>query len=1114
VKEGTELAGSSKAGGAAMAGGERFQARVAAWYAARILLQSPAIGQEFDLPATSIAERISCETQDSVDDLRVDLTGNEKIYGQCKTSLSLSTKTDSEWASVLIQFYKELAQISTTGVEGRFVLFYQDNNGNLDKLSAVLKRYRHLPPGTPLIDAAFNDSERTLVNNLNNLLDTLQPTPELAGLATRREELLRRSYIKQLRLGINEADYLGIVYALQYGLLTNSAQVTQVLQSLHTLADDLLAERGSRDRLALRQRVQGEGVTLRDSANYRLDFERLEEWTATEIEDHETQGRAKLTIARKQLPITRPVVDVIIEAAKTQSFLVIGGAGTGKTGCLLTLAKQLRASGERIWYWAADSLPYHSPQEIETYLRLQHSWMGLLAEAASGAGATLIIDGLDGLRDTRALRAYQKLFGLAINLGIRVIASIRSFDLQYSGELPDIFPAGEQPISTEFSNLNLKSVNHIVISELDDEELKQVVNQFPEVQAVLNEVPQLPTVIRNLFSLDLLCKLIAEGESAAQLSGISTQAELFERYWHKRVDSHERREEIKEALQLLVEQMVEQQTLQVVPDQRWTTQLKNDLFSPELVRKPSPASGRLPRQELVEFNHHLLFDYAAERLFVRQRSNQLASELDRPDTWGLFLRPSLVLFHGYAWNQGRLDFWDTLLELERSSVPILQKLPGYLVVAEEANCREDLEPLLESSLENNTDSLYWMQMVQGVIAAATFSSLPRLFKSASGDWWIEFARDLIQTGSSPLVYANQRLLFSASNTLETLSTQAKLLVNQAGVALLQFHWSQGTLPSPVVKLPIDCVCCTIASDLSASSEIIRKIISYEELLRAGYIQAHPVVRYIQLIWQVDPDLAVEVYDAIFGYVETDRSTTSIGDLILPLRSNRKQDYEGSYYLLAKKFPVFLSEQPREATCALIRVIRHFWDQKDRQLLIFANSSLMEEAYKLPIEQSGQDTNIRQQPANKIEMNPEYRGRELPPTEIFTWNEHECRLQPDRSHIWDEDRNYPDAQTKMLHTWEDYLAALPTDNKAEEKWQAISDVVVTENELAAVWRRLLIAASRSPEFYAQRLWTILLNPKVLIDPDTQEVAGDCIKAFAPHLSNEALQQIESVILGIS
>ena len=97
-----------------------------------------------------------------------------------------------------------------------------------------------------------------------------------------------------------------------------------------------------KDRLALRQRLQGEGVTLQDSHNYRLDFEQLQEWSATEIEYQESQGRSKLIIGGKQLPITRPVVEVMLEAAKTQSFLVVGGAGTGKTGCLLTLANRLK----------------------------------------------------------------------------------------------------------------------------------------------------------------------------------------------------------------------------------------------------------------------------------------------------------------------------------------------------------------------------------------------------------------------------------------------------------------------------------------------------------------------------------------------------------------------------------------------------------------------------------------------------------------------------------------------------------------------------------------------------------------------------------------------------
>lgn len=939
----------SNAGGAAMAGGARFQARVSAWYCARILLQTPVIGQEFDLPATSIAERIYCETKDSIDDLRVELTGNGKIYGQCKTSMSLSTKTNSEWASVLIQFYKELEKTPVTGVERRFVLFYENTNGNLEKLSKFLKRYRQLPTGSPLIDAAYNTDEEN-IKDLDNLLQTLHSedakknNPELQNLVNSKEVLLRHTYIKQLRLGENESDYFGVVDALQYGLLTNSAQILQVIQSLKTLADDLQAERGSQDRLALRQRLQGEGVTLQDSHNYRLDFECLQEYSATELEYQESQGRAKLIIGGKQLPITRPVVEVMLEAAKTQSFLVVGGAGTGKTGCLLTLANRLRDSGERVWYWAADSSPYYSPQEIQNHPKLQHSWIGLFAEAASGTGATLIVDGLDGLRDTRAMNAYQKLFSLAIKRGIKVIASIRYFDLKYSTNLTEIFPAVPESLSLDFRHKDL-NVNHFYISDLDNNELNEVVNYFPELHTVLIEIPQLREVIRNLFSLDLLCKLIAEGNLAVQLSGISTQAELFERYWEKRVKSQQR-EEITKALELLIEQMVSQQTLQIVPEQTWTTELKEYLFSTEFIRHPHSLPGRLPQSELIEFNHHLLFDYLAERLFVRSRHKNLANELTRPDTWGLFLRPSLVLFHRYTWNQGRLDFWDTLIHLERNSVSVLQKLPGYLVIAEEAICRDDLQPLLDGTIRNEQDKKHWKQIIQGVITAAQYSSLPRLFKSTSGDWWIELARDLIKTGNSQLVYVNQPILFSASNALETLSEPAKLLLNQAASALLQFSWNQGVPPSPFFRLPIECVCRTISSDISASSNIIRKIISYDELQRAGYIQIYEIVSHIEDIWKADPVLAREVYDAVFGYNETSQSSTAMTpSQIFSLTSTRQQDYDLARHILTEKFPQFLSNHPTEATRALIRIIKHFYNQKENDALRFANDPIVEKARK-------------------------------------------------------------------------------------------------------------------------------------------------------------------------
>ena len=1059
----------STSGGAAMAGGQRFQAQVTAWWAARVVLQTP-VGQRFDLSAISIPERIYAETADAVDDIRIEFTDHGVLYGQCKRSLSLSMSTQSEWASVLVQFYKELERVGPNEIQRRFVLFYETYNGNLEKLSAVLNRYRLLPVGTVLLDATTNNEERTLVNNLNSLLDALQATPSLQGLAEKREKLLRTTYIKQLKLHSGDPDYLGIVDALQDGILTIPTQVIQTVTSLHRLADDLLAERGSIDRLTLRQRLQGEGIILRDSVSYRSDFEKLDAWSTTEIANHEAEKRARLTIGENEITIPRPVVEAMLEAVQKTSFIVVGGAGSGKTGCLLTLANQLLASGFRVWYWAADSLPGGSPQEIATQLQLQHPWAGLLAEAVSGVGVILIIDGLDGLRDTRAHRAYLKLLALATRSGIKVVVSIRSFDLLHSIELQELFGSAPKPLSEVFSDSNFRNIKHIVVPELSETELGQVMSRLPAVQTVLDNAPKLRPVIRNLFSLDLLCKLIASGDSAMQLSEISTQAELFERYWAKRIVSHPLHNEIEQALKQLIERMVNQQSLQITLDS-WLGEVRDALFSAEIVRHPPSVPGRLPRHELIEFNHHLLFDYAAELLFIRSRRNTLATELTPHDNWGLFLRPSLILFFRYAWRNGRLDFWDILLEFERSSVPLLHRMPGHLVVAEEAFTQEDFQSTLEGAIANNADKPHWVQIIQGIVAAASFSSLPKLFTRGLGVWWVKYARDLILTNDSPSVYAGQRILFSASDTLEALSDESKHLFNEGAILLVQFHRDETDLPNDRIKPAIGWVCRSIRADVSASNEVIRSIISKEELQRAGYIQAFEITRHIKNIWQADPSLAVEVYDSIFSHLETARTTTSMGSSqIMPLLSNRIQDYEMNYYLLANDFPRFLSEHPQEATRALIRVMKHWRDQQD---LIDG----------------------------------------VVPILTFLWNGCECHIESENRYGSRWGRRF-DEQDKIIGAWNHYLETLPSDEEANTKWETIAEVLCRENELAVVWIKLLEAARQSATFYTEYLWTILLNPTLLASSAIENEAGACIERFAPHLSDTSLRQIESVILGIT
>jgi hypothetical protein len=133
-------------------------------------------------------------------------------------------------------------------------------------------------------------------------------------------------------------------------------------------------------------------------------------------------------------------------------------------------------------------------------------------------------------------------------------------------------------------------------------------------------------------------------------------------------------------------------------------------------------------------------------------------------------------------------------------------------------------------------------------------------------------------------------------------------------------------------------------------------------------------------------------------------------------------------------------------------------------------------------------------------------------ETITLNGHEGRLQTDWSHIWDAENSLlVDNEVKMLRCWSKYLTDLPKTDQPDEKWQPILDVVIAENDLAAVWRRLLIAAISAPEFYAQRIWTLLLNPRILLSLETQELAQNCLEAFASELTDENFSQIESLLL---
>jgi len=1041
-----------------MAGGAHFQAQAVTWFAVQVLLRTP-IGQNFGLPDPSVPERIASETDESLDDIRVDLSNEESLCCQCKRSLSLSTKADSPLGSTLAQCHTQLQRPHSGTGEQRFVVIYGESNGSLSTLKKLLERYRGTAPGTSLTDVARNKAETAVAQKMKALFTALE-SGTCKGIVTKAEEILRKLHLIHLQFEPSESDHAYALTALQHNLLQDPTQALQAMDTLMKIGNDLAVQRKSVARVQIRHELSRVGIALKETLDYRDDLRKLAALSESEIHGESAKHKRAIAIGGNEITVTRPIVEAMFMMAQKGSFLITGGAGDGKTGCQLSLAEKLEKSGKKVLYWPADSLQQSSVHEMQTVLQLQHRWQELFEEL--GDGGYLIIDGLDALRDTESQGAYRKLMRIAMEAGMHVVASIRSFDLQYARDLHDLF-RGINNAPAKYANPLFSNVHHIQIPELEKEEFQQVLDRLPAVADILQKVPALEPITRNLFSLDLLCRLLSGGATVADLTPISTQGELFEIFWDRRIRSDATLAAKLEAdLEGIIERMVSSRKLQV-PLGKVADDTRKALFSMEILRHPSMPEGYLPADDLVEFRHHLLFDYAAELLFVRKRRRVLATELSSEDTWGLFLRPSLILFQRYLWAKARKEFWEVLQSLESSSVPPLQRIPGYIVVAEETKEVSELDPLLTKG--KDSDPL----PIQGVVSALEFSAGRGQFIGKLQECWIAWAGKLIATENNHLVHLGRRILEVAATHHEKLSNEAKQLMNVAAIALAEFYWKQGK-GSAMLSRPLGWICKTIASNKVASIAALRRGFDPKEMSKIGYQGGEFIAFNVEHIWNEAPELVVEMFKTIFAHSEMDDSQTEpMGGQILSITSNKRQDFAGIGHSLAEKFPEFLKDKPIHATEALIAAIHSKLQKEDRWL-------------------------------------------DDPAIHNLHWDKDNVQLIEDGCYIWD-DGQYPDEEEQMLEDWENFLIELGDRPDAQSIWEGIRSILIREPVCAAFYRRLLRAASQTPEFFASRVGDLLLNAPILLEPQTETEARECITAFDAIEAEARTADIEKLALSI-
>jgi len=1013
---------------------------------------------EFGIPADIPASRVSCETGDAVNDVRIDFGDDYHLYGQCKKNVRISESTSSKFADLLIQLHQQFQQ----GSNHRNVLFHQGDNQNLKKLGTILSRARSMPTGNSVMFVASGVTEIALVERVYRLIDTLDEIPNAS-----KDEFLKSIHIKQLKLEEGDSDWQSVCTAVKVNVLSplSQARWNAAVNWLLELSRKMTDEQAGIDRADLREKLTQAGYELNESPSYREDFEKMSQLTNDQIHGYELNNRASIKLQGKTVKVERAVTQDIVRCGEKHSFLVVGDAGSGKTGALFGGVQQL-SENRRVWFWSASSIKFSSLQEAKNIIGLQHSWIDVLKEAAS-TDTILVIDGLDSIRDGVTLDSYVELLRYAKASGVTVIASVRTFDLRYSTKLIHAFHASEV-ISENFTNEELAKIAHIQVPELHEDEIKQVIKSVPQVGYAIKKHDQLAQIVTNIFSLKLLCELLDSHIEDEELSTISTQAELFDRYWEERVQSFveeclKQRNEVEDVVSLIINEMVSKQRLQVALPVI-SAEVKQYLMSTNLLSEVQSMPGRLP-DDRVGFTHDLLFDYLAEKFFVRPKKESLVGELSSYDNWGLFLRPSLIFFYRWAWHKGRNELWDILNAIQSSdAVPHLQKFPGYVAIATEVRSVDDLDHPFQQSLSDKQDSDEWRKLLFGVITAATYVCLPKQIAEGTGQCWLDLALKLAQSKSDPHVRKSYQILQEANGHIAQLTDDQKRTFNQAVVALIEYLWTTEE-PMRLISRPITWLCHSFASNPVEAAVIVRKIIEPVEIVKTGYIQAQQLSWHIDGLWDADPALVAKVYSAMYGYEERDESTTGFSNsVILSISSNRRQDYTSGLHFLQEKFDGFLHSSPKYATMALINVSCAYSELKDR---------------------------------------------DLPAVQLFLWNGKKVGVLTDYSHIWDHDDNNREETSKMLGNWQQFLA----NEITEDQWKDIQPSLVTEKTPASVWRRLLTAGASNPRFYAKKLSKLICIPQLLMCVDLMHPIGQCFMAFQKHLGDKFVDDFQKAVLSL-
>lgn len=1084
----------STAGGAATAGGVNYQSRVGAWLAVQIMAEK-SVSPPWDLSEHVSFEWLRCETEQPVDDLMVGTCDGGVVFIQAKRTVTLSKDFKSELSSVIDQFVRQYLANRNRSARGnpwekaldvdkdRLVLVTSPSSSApvRKNLRLVLEKIRRLLPTQRLSAASSNAEEKRALSILKDHVSRCWKINTGSSIKVDElTQLLRLIFVTELDVE-GGADEQQAKSTLRSAVLRNPNDADTAWSTLVSLCVDLASSRSGCNRADLQKALLKKSIEIQIIRSFREDIERIRDYSTQT--SHALRHLSEIHIGTDLVKVERASSEALRDMTKNRSVLVVGDPGAGKSGALIDLADFLSEAEKDFVFLAVDRLAASSLSEARSEIGLQHDIVSVLDNWVGHDPAYLLIDALDAARGDLASTMIRELIRLVIQKRSRwiVVASIRKFDLRYGVDLRRLF-SGEP--SKDFSDPEFQSECHLNVPVLSDKELQEISQQSKKLKVLIDDAPcELYELLKIPFNLRLLSEMLYWGASAAELNPIRTQLELLEQYWAARIIRTDGLGDAREGiLRQLCNLMVERRLLQadrasVLDSTGSQSQMLNQLLSSNVLSEWSPTVSGLPDRYILTFSHHVLFDFAVARLLFRGAGSQMAKRLCDDPELSLAVRPSLLYHFRYVWtiDGTREQFWKLALEVIRSDeIPEIGKLIAPIVAAELSNSVLDLAPLTkalqdqDSAKQTAAESLFH-HLVGALLTRVADED--RLIGDNGGPW-CEFLDEVTKEVRPGIVFDAQSIVSMICDSIDTLTKEQLNTIGGASRRLLRYGWSREPRESWLIIRALTCVCKTFESDPVDSAALVKKCLEVEHLARFGFEELPWLAREVKRLVAIAPELVEEIYTAAFNYEEISEEQTRMGSSrILPLVSNKRQDYEMAHYELEQAFPAFLEIAPISATKGLISVI---------------------DAYV-----------AKRHPTNA----------ERDPLEFFDFNGTNARFETDLSAIWDSNDTYSHhSALKMLTYFQEFLENLCRDNGDIKLADDLIREVVLHSRYAIFWRRLLFSALKVNTL-VELIKPLLWAPPVLIGIDTSSIAGDILAKAFGNFPKSARERIERAILDI-